>query len=137
RVAASLTALLNRVLVADRVDPADVDLVRETTARARDTLSLGLDRLSAGDVAAAVTLVERVPLSDVFQLGWSLVADLARPAHAPDRAGAIDRTLDPLLEGRPLFPCGLDPTPSAGARPFRAVDDLRIVETYLRGLQGD
>src|SRR5262249_21981325 len=114
RVSAALVALLNRVLVADRIDPADVDSVREATARARDTLSLALDRMTGGDLAAATALVERAPLVDLFRVGASLVAELAGRARALDRAGVIDPTLDPLLEPRPLFPRALDPEPTAG-----------------------
>ncbi len=135
RLAASLVALLNRVLVADLVDPADLDLVRETTARVRDTLSLGLDRLSGGDVAAAAAIVGRLPLGDLFRVGWSLVADLAQRARALDRADVIDPNLDPLLAPRPLFPAALDPTPTAGARPFRSTADVAAVDAYLRDLE--
>jgi hypothetical protein len=137
RVSAALVALLNRVLVADRIDPADVDDVRDVTARARDTLSLGLDRLTGGDVAAATALLDRAPLVDVFRAGASLVADLAGRARALDRAGVIDPTLDPLLEPRALFPRALDPEPVAGERPFRTVADLAAVDAYLRDLERD
>jgi hypothetical protein len=137
RVAAALVALLNRVLVADRVDPSDVDEVREVTARARDTLSLGLDRLTGADVGAARVHLERTPLVDVFRSGVSLVADLAARARALDRAGVIDPSLDALLEPRPLFPRALDPEPTAGERPFRTTADLAAVDAYLRDLERD
>jgi hypothetical protein len=137
RVSAALVALLNRVLVADRVDPADVDRVREVTARARDTLSLFLDRSTGGDVAAATALLERAPLVDVFRGGATLVADLVARARALDRAGVIEPNLDPLLEPRALFPRALDPEPTAGERPFRTVADLAAVDAYLRDLERD
>ncbi len=137
RVSAALVALLNRVLVADRVDPSEVDDVREVTARARDTLSLGLDHATGGDVAAARAMLERTPLVDVFRGGVSLVDDLARRARVLDRAGVIDPSLDALLEPRPLFPCALDPEPTAGERPFRTTADLAAVDAYLRDLERD
>jgi hypothetical protein len=137
RVSASLVALLNRVLVADRVDPSDVDRVREVTARARDTLSLFLDRATGGDVSSATVLLERAPLVDVFRGGATLVADLAARARALDHAGVTDPNLDPLLETRPLFPCALDPEPTAGERPFRTVADLAAIDAYLRDLERD
>jgi hypothetical protein len=137
RVSAALVALLNRVLVADRVDPAEVDDVREVTARARDTLSLGLDHATGGDVAAARAILERTPLVDVFRGGVSLVDDVARRARALDRAGVIDASLDALLEPRPLFPRALDPEPAAGERAFRSTADLAAADAYLRDLERD
>ncbi len=136
-VSSALVALLNRVLVADRVDPADVDHVRETTARARDTLSLGLEVASGGDVATATAVLRGGALADVFRAGASAVAELGRRARDLDRAGVIDPALDPLLEPRPLFPCALDPEPTAGQRPFRTRADVAAVEAYLRDLERD
>ena len=134
-LSASLVALLNRVLVADRVDAADVDLVRETTARVRDTLSLGLDHLAGGDSRRASDLLARVALTDVFRVGYGLTTALARRARVLDRAGVIDPNVDALIGPRPLFPCALDPEPIGGERPFRSVADLDAVDVYLRGLE--
>src|SRR6185503_7876114 len=135
-LSASLVALLNRVLVADQVDAADVDLVRETTARVRDTLSLGLDRLAGGDGGRAVDVLTQVALTDVFRVGYSLTAALARRARALDRAGVIDPNVDALIGTRPLFPGALDAEPVGGERPFRSVADLQIVDDYLTDLEG-
>jgi hypothetical protein len=134
-VSSALIALANRVLVADRVDPADVDAVRETTARVRDTLSLALDHLAGGDVAAAALLLGRTPLADLFATGYALTTALARRARALERAGVIEPVLDPLLAPRPLFPRSLDAEPTAGERPFRAVADLRAAEAALARLE--
>ena len=134
-LSASLIALLNRVLVADGVDPADVDRVRETTARVRDTLSLGLDRLAAGDVGRAAEFLEGVALTDVFRVGYSLTAALGRRARALDRAGVIDPNVDALIGSRPLFPGGLEAEPVGGDRPFRSVADLDATDAYLRDLE--
>jgi hypothetical protein len=126
--------LLNRVLVADRVDAADVDGVRETTARARDTVSLGLDHLGGGEVTRAAELLTRVGLADLFRVGYSLTAVLARRARALDRAGVVDPNLDALVGARPLFPRALDAEPVAGERPFRTVADVQAVAAYLGAL---
>ncbi len=134
-LSASLVALLNRVLVADRVDAADVDLVRETTARVRDTLSLGLDHLAGGDSGRAVDLLTQVALTDVFRVGYSLTAALARRARALDRAGVIDPNVDALIGARPLFPGALDAQPMGGERPFRSIADLDVMDVYLKELE--
>lgn len=135
RLSAGLVALLNWVLVADRVDPADLDMVREVSARGRDTISLGLEWTAEGDVARARSILEATPLAELFRTGYSLSARLGRRAVALDRAGVIDPSIDPLLEPRPLFPCALDPVPTAGARPFRSVADVAAVEAHLAGVE--
>ena len=134
-LSASLVSVLNRVLVADRVDAADVDLVRDTTARARDTVSLALDHLGGGDVARATELLSQVGFVDLFRVGYSLTAALARRARVLDRAGVIDPNLDALLEPRPRFSRGLDPEPAGGERPFRTVADLRAMEQLVATLE--
>jgi hypothetical protein len=123
------------VLVADRVDAADVDLVRETTARARDTVSLALDHLTGGDVARATALLSQVGFVELFRIGYSLTAALARRARALDRAGVIDPNLDALLGPRPLYSYGVDPEPAGGERPFRTIADLRAMERLVADLE--
>jgi hypothetical protein len=134
-LATAIVALLNRVLVADGVDPGDVETVHEVSGRARDTLALGLEHLSAGDVGNATAILATTPLAHVFQVGYSLVAALGRRARPLDRAGVVDPTLDALLEPRAMFPCALDLEPTAGIRPFRAVADLRAAEGFLAELE--
>lgn len=133
-LSAAIVSLLNRVLVADRIDPADLERVRETTARARDTLSLGLERLSDGDLARATALLARLDVDEVFRVGWSLTASLGRRARELERRAIVDPDLDAVLAARPLFPGGLDVPPSAGDRPFRSVADLHAVDAYLTDL---
>lgn len=130
-----IVALLNRVLVADGVDPADVETVHEASARARDTLALGLEHLASGDVGRAKAILAATPLTHVFQVGYSLGAALGRRARALDQAGIDDPSLDALLEPRAMFPGGLDAEPTAGVRPMRSVADLRAVEAFLAELE--
>ena len=134
-LSAALVGFLNRVLVADRVDAADVDLVRETTARARDTVSLALDHLTGGDVARATAMLSQIGFVELFRIGWSLTVALARRARALDRAGVIDPNLDALLGPRPLYSHGVDPEPAGGERPFRTVADLRAMERLVDDLE--
>ena len=133
-LSAAIIALLNRVLVADHVEPADLERVRETTARVRDTLSLGLERLSGGDVREAALLLARVEVDEIFGVGWSITAAVGRRARELERQAIVDPDLDAMLTPRPLFPRGLDPDPEAGERPFRTLADVRTAEAYLTDL---
>jgi hypothetical protein len=130
-----IVAVLNLVLVADRVDPADVETVHEASARARDTLALGLEHLASGDVGRAKAILAATPPTYVFQVGYSLGAALGRRARALDQAGIDAPSLDALLEPRAMFPSALDPEPTAGVRPMRSVADLRAVEAFLAELE--
>jgi hypothetical protein len=132
---AALVALLNRVLVADRIDPADLDAVHAASVRARDTISLGLDWTSDGDPAHARAVLATTPVVDLFRVGYSLTAALGRRAVRLEREGVIEPVLDPLVEPRPLFPRALDPQPRDGARPFRSVADVRAADACLTALE--
>jgi uncharacterized protein DUF6178 len=127
----AIVGLLNSVLVADRVDAGDLDVVRELSGRVRDTLSLGLEHAAGGDVGRGGAILAHTGLVELFGIGFSLTVDLARRAKALDRPTDPDPTLDALLERRPMFARALDPSPRGGERPFRTVADVRTVEAYL------
>jgi hypothetical protein len=131
----SLVALLNQVLVADRVDPADLEKVGEVAARARDTVSLGLEHASGGDAARASALLGETSVHELFRIGYGLTHELGRRAQALERAAVIDPSLDSLLEPRPLYPCELDQPPTGGARPFRTVADVLAAGAFLEHLE--
>jgi len=130
-LASALVTLLNKVLAADLVDPGDLDAVQEASARARDTLSLGLEYVADGVVEAGADAVVRHGLTTLFRVGYSLTERLARRATALSAEDVDDPDLLPLLETRPLFPRALDVPPFAGARPFRSRADVARVEARL------
>jgi hypothetical protein len=136
-LAPALVSLVNRVLSADRIDPADVDTVRTVAARARDTLSLGLEYLAGDEIGRARGVLATAPLILVFRVGYALTAALQRRAQPLHRDGMHfdEPDLEPLVEPRPLFPGGLDDPPVSGARPFRSLADVRRVETWLGELE--
>lgn len=136
-LAPALVALVNRVLAADRIDPADVDTVRTVAARARDTLSLGLQYLAGDEIGRARGVLSTAPLILIFRVGYALTAALQRRAQPLHREGMgfDEPDLDALVETRPLFPGGLDEPPVAGARPFRSLADVRRVEAWLGELE--
>lgn len=136
-LSAALVALLNHVLVADRIDPADLELVRETAARARDTVSLGLEHAAGADPARAAHVLVTTSVPELFRVGYTLTLELARRARSLERAAVVEPALDALLAARPLYPCELDRPPSAGARPFRTLADVRAADRYLARLEAE
>lgn len=126
-----LLALLNRVLAADLIDPGDLDAVYDSSARTRDTLSLGLEYLAEGDEVRGASELLRRPLVEIFRVGFSLTVDLARQARQAREAGCEDPLLDVLLEARPRYAGAFDDPPSEGVRCFASRADVTRVQTWL------
>jgi hypothetical protein len=126
----ALAMLINRVLVADGVDLSEPDAVRGGVARARDTLSVGLEYLTDGSLDRSTEVLSSVTLPRIFRAGHSLALELRRPPQLRTR-GVDDPDLEPLLGVRPLLPGPLDEPPRAGPRPLRALADVRRVASWL------
>jgi hypothetical protein len=140
-IVAQIVAAANAVLVADAVDPADVEAVRAAFEAARGYLDLGLDQLSAGDDAKSAEALEATPVKRIFQEGFGRVLELSwrareirRRAGGDLRFGApIDDALAALAGKRPRYFPGVE-TPEAEwgtiaaaahtPRHFRSPDDL-------------
>ena len=140
-VEAQIVAAANAVLVADAVDPGDVEAVRASFEAARGYLDLGLDRLAPGDDARAAEALASTPVKRVFQEGFGRVLELSwRAREIRRRAGdgvrfgaPIDEALAALAGRRPRYFPGVEApdeewgTAAAAAhqaRHFRTPDDL-------------
>jgi hypothetical protein len=142
---ASLVALANRVLAADRIAPGDDATAGEALARMSATLDLGVEFLARGSADQAVQAVRTVPLQRLFQLGVSLVGKVRLLAVALLKRTPYARlkppvqvfeeedfqVLDACSRGRPLFPRRLELPPAAGERPFASLADLQVASTAL------
>ena len=73
--------LVNCVLVAEGAEPGDPDAIRKFSEAARDSLDLGLEHLTGGDVERAPEVVRERPLREIFQVGFSLTLKLKRLAE--------------------------------------------------------
>jgi hypothetical protein len=141
RVEAQMVAAANAVLVADGVDPGDLDAVRGAFESARGYLLLGLEKLAGdGDERAADALAQ-TPVKRIFQEGFGRVLELRwRAERILGRAGdgarfgaPLDEALAALASRRPRYFPGVE-TPRAAwgtveaaaheARHFRSSDDL-------------
>jgi hypothetical protein len=140
-VEAQIVTAANAVLVADAVDPADVDAVQASFEAARAYLDLGLDRLAGGDEARAAEALATTPVKRIFQEGFGRVLELAwrareisRRAGPERRFGApADEALAALAGKRPRYFPGVEaPEPEWGTvaaaahqpRHFRTPADL-------------
>lgn len=147
-VEAQIVAAANAVLVADAVDPGDVEAVRSAFESARAYLELGLEKLAGGDEARAAETLAGTAVKRIFQEGFARVLDLSwraqrvlAAAGAETRFGSpVDEALAALASRRPRYFPGLEApraewgTVAAAAREtrhFRSPEDLARTEDAL------
>jgi hypothetical protein len=136
------------VLVADAVDPGDVDAVRSAFEVARAYLELGLEKLAGADEERAAEALATTPVKRIFQEGFGRVLELSwraqriRERLGPDeRLGSpLDEALEALASKRPRYFPGIEApraewgTVAAAAhepRHFRSSEDLARTEDAL------
>jgi hypothetical protein len=94
-----IVAAANAVLVADAVDPGDVDAVRSAFESARAYVELGLEQLAGSDDRRAAETLATTPVKRIFQQGFGRVLALSwRAQKLRARAGADTRLGSPLDE---------------------------------------
>jgi hypothetical protein len=145
---AQIGAAANAVLVADAVDPGDVDAVRSAFEAARAYLELGLEKLAGSDEARAAEALAATPVKRIFQEGFGRVLELSwRARRILEAAGPetrfgspIDEALTALTSKRPRYFPGIEApraewgTAAAVAHPprhFRSAEDLARTEDTL------
>lgn len=72
RVIYQIGALTNRTMVADGVEPGELESGREVARRTLGYLSLGLEFLSRAELPRAAKILGEVPIKFIFQVGFSL-----------------------------------------------------------------
>jgi len=134
-----LVGLVNAAMVADRVDPAEVDEVREHARMVRDTLALGLAHLAGDDAGAASAHLAGAALKRIFQIGFTRTLELqwraqrlvrALPLRLPGAESFLPEPPDgealaAVLRRRPRYADGLE------VRPFATLADLDRISAAL------
>jgi hypothetical protein len=122
-----VVALANRVMAAERIDPADLGGVQAGLLRALGHLSMGLEYVARGDAAAGSEALRTVALVRLFRAGVSLTLQLGRLAQTLVRRQRArfdppwDAFVEALARPVPLLALPGEPAPRA----FRAVADIR------------
>ncbi|MFB6372211.1 MAG: DUF6178 family protein [Bradymonadaceae bacterium] len=78
RILFELRALINRAMIADGIEPGEIETGREVIRRSLGYLSLGLEFLSRTDIDTAQTLLIDQPVKEIFQVGFSLASKLKK-----------------------------------------------------------
>jgi hypothetical protein len=82
RVAQELTALGNRILSANLVNLGELEGVRPALEEMRDTLSIGLEHLTQGEIERASSALRKSYVQTIFKTGFDLAARLRDGADA-------------------------------------------------------
>jgi hypothetical protein len=139
----TLLNLHNRAMIADAIEPRDLEAARLLFSRVRGLLSLSLEFIADRDLDTAAALLAQRNLIDLFRVGHNLTAALARQARRLTRDAPTlsitqdhplgllsddDRALlDALLLPRPLYARAGQPWPN----PFSSFADLEEAATRL------
>lgn len=122
-LSAELAALHNRTMVADGIEPGEIETGTEVVRRTTGFLSLGLEFFSRATVETALRIVQEVPLKMIFKVGYSIAMNLQKKAKA-----LMGRPTLSLVEGVPFSLLNPDE-----AALFEGVTDLR--PSYARDRQ--
>ena len=142
QVAWELTYLINKVLIAERVDvgePAQVQAVAEEVYR---YLNLALEELGNGEVGKAISLFDEVYLEILYRVGYSLPLRLGQRARkirqSPIGAyldGPFRALVEALMRKKPRFFEGLVEADRGGERPFATRQDLLLTGEWLERIE--
>ncbi|RLA86177.1 MAG: hypothetical protein DRG31_01025 [Deltaproteobacteria bacterium] len=141
-----LVYLCNRAMVADSVDPSNLDAVRELLSSVYDYLNLGLSYLARGDPREGLRAVRKLYLKEIFQVGFSLTLRLRHRleriiAKSPWLSGNKRNLslLDPplrefvggLLGKKPLLYEGVFDPSGLRYRTFRTLEEIALAEDLI------
>jgi hypothetical protein len=94
RVIYQLNALANRTMIADGIEPGEVESGREVIRRTLGYLSLGLEFISRADLGAAAEQLQKLPVKRIFQAGFSLPRKLQAKLESLEHRPALS-----IIEG--------------------------------------
>jgi hypothetical protein len=133
-----MASVVNKVMMADRVQMGDIDQVSIVISKVDAYLNLALEWLAGQDVDAAKECLANCYGEDLFRLGYSLTLKLQR------RAAAVARTtIAPYLDHNaraciaalnrktPLFFEGVADATRGGKRLFASLAEIHAVDKWL------
>jgi hypothetical protein len=137
-----LTFLLNRAMVADRVDVGDRTAIREELDLVYGCLNLALEHLCGADAEKAAGLFSRTYLVPLFRFGFSLTLSLQRRARTlrdsvigPYLDGPYASLVATLSSARPRYFTGFEETMRIGTRPFADLSDVQRTGEWLAAVE--
>ena len=132
-----LNYLVNSALVAEGGAFEEPEAMAGILQRVCGYLNIALEKLTAGDVPRAASILSGEPLKRLFQLGYSMVLELKFVAQATQTTDyASGKMLAGLKAKRPRYYRGLDPDGIDGYREFRDLSDVTRAADLLSQFHG-
>jgi hypothetical protein len=134
RIAQELTALGNRILSANLVNLGELEGVRPALEEMRDTLTIGLEYLTAGQLERTPETFRKNYVHSIFQIGFSQIAKLrnqadvmvATPGFQLEMLDSADRDfVEALRRFKPLM------IEDGRYRGFRSITDVEGARVRL------
>jgi hypothetical protein len=146
RLQREFASMCNQIISADSLVVRDKEHLADVVRKACGYLSIGLDKVTGGDVQQAVRLLQRSPLARVFRVGYGTALELKWKADKwrkeswfgkqsldfgfwGDDWGGI---LQGVLKKRPLFYSGLPG--DEVYRQFRTLEEIARCHNMLDGV---
>jgi hypothetical protein len=140
-----LVYLCNKAMVADGAEISELDDVRQTLDHVYHYLNVGLSHLAQEDTNQGATILQRLYLKQIFQVGYSRTVQLSRRAQRivanewfPEGKASLTlldtpyrEAVEGLLQKRPVFFQGLVDPSSADYRHFQTLHDVSVSEDCL------
>ncbi|WP_250637596.1 DUF6178 family protein [Syntrophotalea acetylenivorans] len=137
-----LSFLLNRVMVADRVDVGDSAAVQETLEQVYGYLNIALEQLCGSSLEKAQELFEGTYLVGLFRFGYSVVLGLQQEARrltassvGPYLDGPYAALTASLLGRKPRYCIAFDGTARAGDLPFSSLKQVEATRQRLADVE--
>ncbi len=96
QLTAELVALANRTMIADGIEPGEIETGREVIRRTAGFLSLGLGFVARADDETARRVLDTIPLRKLFRVGYSISTNLQQKADQLQERPTLS-----LIEGVP------------------------------------
>jgi hypothetical protein len=138
-------AMCNQIISADSLAVRDKEVLTGVVRKACGYLSIGLDRITGGNVSQAAGLLQSIPLTLVFRVGYGSALELKWKAEKWIKQSWFGKqsldlgfwgedwggTLEGLLKKKPLFHTGMP-----GSEPYREFRTLEEIAAYQHVLDG-
>jgi hypothetical protein len=143
RLQIEFAAMCNRIISADVLVVRDQEQLATVVRKACGYLSIGLDRMTGGDLQKAASLVRRVSLTDIFRVGYGAALELRWDTEKWLKKSwfikqgfglgfwgdAWEGILEGLLKKRPLFYAAY--SEGEPYREFTTLEEIRHCQTVL------
>jgi hypothetical protein len=130
--------VINKVMMADRIELGDLDQVTAVISKVDAYLGLALEWLAGQDVAVARSCLDECYCEDLFRLGYSLILRLQRRAVALSQttiAPYLDMSaracVTALIQTPPLYFEGVGDPVKGGTRMFEELYEIQSTAKWL------